>query len=87
MRQVVSGESITPELAMADTLILGLRLNEGVSLADFRQRFGVDVMDAFGDPLAEPLEVGLVEVEAGRLRLTGRGRLLGNEVFARLLPD
>ena len=87
MRQVVSGETITPELGMADTLILGLRLTEGVSLAGFRERFSVEAMAVFGDRLQEPLEVGLLEVAAGRLRLTERGRLLGNEVFVRLLPD
>jgi len=87
MRQVVSGETPTNEQAMADVLILGLRLVEGVSLASFQRRFGADAMDAFGDRLAEPLDYGLVEICQGRLRLTDRGRLLGNEVFARLLPD
>ncbi len=87
MRQVVSREPLTPELAMADALVLGLRLVEGVSLTGFRERFATDAMDAFGERLAEPLAHGLVETAGGRLRLTDRGRLLGNEVFARLLPD
>jgi oxygen-independent coproporphyrinogen-3 oxidase len=86
MRQVVSGETITPELAMSDTLVLGLRLIEGVSLASFRERFGVDTLDAYRDRLAEPFEWGLLEIEDGALRLTKRGRLLSNEVFVRLLP-
>ncbi len=87
MRQVVSGETITPELGMADTLILGLRLTEGVSLAAFRERFGVDACERFEEELKEPFEHRLVELADGNLRLTRRGRLLGNEVFVRLLPD
>ena len=87
MRQVVSGETVTPELAMSDTLILGLRLVDGVSLSEFRERFDVEALDVFGEQLGEPMEIGLVEVVEGRLRLTERGRLLGNEVFVRLLPD
>ncbi len=87
MRQVVSGEPITPELAMSDTLILGLRVNDGVNLAHFQQRFGVDALERFAEELREPFEAGLVEEAAGNLRLTKRGRLLGNEVFVRLLPD
>jgi len=32
-------------------------------------------------------EAGLLEQENGLLRLSKRGRLLGNEVFLRLLPE
>jgi oxygen-independent coproporphyrinogen-3 oxidase len=87
MRQVVSGETVTPELAMSDALILGLRLVAGVSLSGFRERFGSDLMEAFGGRLAEPLELGLLELIDARLRVTDRGRLVANEVFVRLLPD
>jgi oxygen-independent coproporphyrinogen-3 oxidase len=87
MRQVVSGETITRELAMADALILGLRLNDGINLAKFRERFAVDAMEQFAGQLSEPLAAGLVEIIDGRLRLTERGLLLSNEVFVRLLPD
>lgn len=87
MRQVVSGESVTPELDMADTLILGLRLVEGISLPDFRERFDVDALERFAEELSEPFEFALVEHVNDHLRLTRKGRLLGNEVFARLLPD
>jgi coproporphyrinogen III oxidase-like Fe-S oxidoreductase len=31
-------------------------------------------------------ELGLLEMEDDNLRLTARGRLLGNEVFQRFLP-
>ncbi len=87
MRQVVSGETITPQLAMSDTLILGLRVLEGVSVERFRDRFGVGPMDAFGPQLSKSIEVGLLELSDGYLRLTERGRFLANEVFTKLLPD
>jgi len=53
----------------------------------FEQRFGRRFEDVYPDVLAETLELGLVERENGRLRLTDRGRYLANEVFVRLLPD
>jgi oxygen-independent coproporphyrinogen-3 oxidase len=87
MRQVVSGETITRELAMADALILGLRLIDGVGLAEFRERYGVDALERFGGQLEAAFANGLVEVGGDRLRLTERGLLLANEVFAALLPD
>jgi oxygen-independent coproporphyrinogen-3 oxidase len=87
IRQVSHVEEATPELARADTLIMGLRLNEGVSLAEFRNRFGEAADDAYEPAFAELTSLGLLERGNGSLRLTDRGRLLANEVFTRLLPD
>ncbi len=86
MRQVAYLEEQTPALAIADTAILGLRLNEGLSPADFRRRFGRGLEDVYGPVLAEMTGLGLLERANGRIRLTDRGRLLANEVFVRLLP-
>ncbi len=88
------GETIAEEVqelalpaVMAETMILGLRLvQEGVRLADFQQRFGRDVREVYGAQLAEMQELGLLEADDQCVRLTPRGRLLGNEVFQRFLP-
>jgi len=87
MRQVTFVEEPRPELARADTLIMGLRLNEGVSLAEFRRRFGPDADEDYAATFEEFVSLGLLERANGRIRLTGRGRLLANELFTRLLPD
>jgi oxygen-independent coproporphyrinogen-3 oxidase len=87
MRQVTYVEEPRPELARADTLIMGLRLNEGVSLAEFRRRFGPGADAAYAATFEEFASLGLLERANGRIRLTERGRLLANEVFVRLLPD
>ncbi|MDP2674001.1 MAG: radical SAM family heme chaperone HemW [Dehalococcoidia bacterium] len=87
MRQVTFAEEPRPELARADTLIMGLRLNEGVSLAEFQRRFGDGADAAYAATFEEFVSLGLLERANGRLRLTPRGRLLANEVFVRLLPE
>ncbi len=86
MRQVVGAEQITPELAMADELILGLRLTDGIEPAAFRSRYGREVRDVYGDVIAEFVGYGLIEETPSHVRLTRRGRLLSNEFFQRLLP-
>jgi oxygen-independent coproporphyrinogen-3 oxidase len=84
---VVEEEAITPALEMAETAMMGLRLREGVERAAFARRFGRDFEAVFGTRLGEVRLAGLVEEDGTWVRLTERGRLLGNEVFARLLPD
>jgi oxygen-independent coproporphyrinogen-3 oxidase len=78
---------------MQETMMLGLRLTrEGVQTSGFRERFGRDLMDVFRKEINDLLRLGLLEwVEVkpcegsepsqGLLRLTKRGRLLGNQVF------
>jgi len=85
-RPVLEEECITPELERAETMILGLRLLDGVSRAAFRQRFGLDPVSLYPEAIAESQELGLLQVDEDRIRLTRRGLLLGNQVFMRFLP-
>ncbi len=66
---------------MEETMMVGLRLTqEGVSRRSFEKRFGIPVEKVFGKEIDQMVRVGLLE--AGEiLRLTPRGRLLGNQVF------
>ncbi len=61
---------------------LGLRLEAGIDLAEYEHRFGYGLHERFGDALDELMHCGLTEISAGRLRLTRRGKLFSNEVFA-----
>jgi oxygen-independent coproporphyrinogen-3 oxidase len=67
---------------MGEFMMMGLRLTrEGVAEADFRSRFGRGLLEVYAKE-AEPLiRNGLLEWTGERLRLTRRGRLLGNRVF------
>ena len=84
---VESAEKIDRELEMGETMMLGLRLAEGVGIDAFRDRFGCTPEDVFGDVLAELTDVGLLTTVDRRVYLTHRGRFLGNEVFCRFLPS
>ncbi len=82
---VETAEEIDVWRDMSDTMILGLRLAEGVSVDGFRERFGYSPCDVFADVLTDLETLGLLTIENGRVALTRRGRLLGNEVFCRFL--
>src|SRR5690606_23457955 len=62
----------------AEFVYLGLRLNEGIDVEEYQSRFGGN-MDQTLERLSED---GLVSLTNGRLRLTRKGMLYSNEVFA-----
>jgi oxygen-independent coproporphyrinogen-3 oxidase len=67
---------------MQETMMVGLRLTrEGVSRVSFEQRFHQSLESVFGEEIQRLLQVGLLEWAGESLRLTRRGRLLGNQVF------
>ena len=81
---VVEGvEAIDRRLEMAETMMMGLRLDTGIAFDAFARRFGQTPTEAYPKVVAELIDVGLLEVSCDALKLTRRGRMLGNEVFSR----
>ena len=76
-------EAIDRRLEMAETMMLGLRLDTGIAVDEFSARFGVAPQAVYTGELAELTSDGLVETVDSHVRLTDRGRILGNEVFSR----
>lgn len=83
----VESETVDKAQAMSETAFLALRTAQGLHLPTFEQRFALPFAQFVGDRLHMVEEAGLLEREPEWLRLSKRGRLLGNEVFLRLLPD
>ena len=84
---VVEQEEIGRTQAMTETAFLALRTAMGLHLPTFETRFAESFAHFVGDRLKVVTEAGLLEMQDEWLRLSTRGRLLGNEVFVRLLPD
>ena len=78
-------EEISPELDMAETMILGLRLTEGIDIQTFVDRFSVDPLTLYAAQIESLTGQGLLESADGRLRLTDKGFLLSNRVFVEFL--
>jgi oxygen-independent coproporphyrinogen-3 oxidase len=76
------------EEEMDEAWFLGLRLNEGVSLAALRGEFSASAVREFLSTIAELEDDNLLTFVGGdRVALTARGRLLSNEVFGRFLAE
>jgi len=75
---------------ISDYMINNLRLtNAGVAESDFKERFGVRLLDVFGKEIEELIHLGLLERKTSEVSevflLTKHGRLLGNQVFMRFV--
>jgi len=78
---------------LSEFMMTGLRLTqEGISENEFQTRFGKSLREIYRNEVAELLQLGLIESKTSEfsknsevLRLTKRGRLLGNQVFMRFV--
>ena len=76
---------LTPAALAEDALIFGLRMNSGVDLNHWRDRAPAAPWSEIEGCLGELAASGLVLNEAGRVRLTRRGRLLADSVGVEIM--
>lgn len=78
--------SVLVTTEMAETIIMGLRLAEGLSLEEFQRRFRRPLTDVFPGTIQRLEALGLVSVLEGSVRLTRKGLFVGNAVFREFVP-
>ena len=90
--QIESGRSVVqeeeclePAASFRETVIIGLRMNQGVSKESLQRRYGMELNDCYGNILIRLVDQGLLEMTASHLRLTARGRIFANQVMAELV--
>ena len=80
-RAVAGEESLSEQQARGEFAFLGLRCREGIEAVEFERRFGVSFVEAFPHS-ATLCAGGMLEQSEDRWRLTERGRMVSDEVFA-----
>lgn len=68
-----------------ESVVMGLRMVEGVSCAQLRQQFGLTPAGYYGNILSDLQQQGLVAISEESLRLTEEGMPVANQVLARLV--
>lgn len=66
----------------SEYIYLGLRMSSGIDLSAYNAYFGRDLAREFSSTIAELTDHGLIVLEDNNLKLTVRGMLLSNTVFA-----
>jgi len=74
-----------PAELRSEFVFLGLRMMRGVDFAEYERRFGEDLRVRNGEGIDRLSSLGLIVADERRMKLTRRGALLSNEVFAEFL--
>lgn len=78
-------EALTRRERMAERLILGLRLPEGVDMAAFKKEFGAEIRDIYPDVLERYEKQGILYFDNGYLRLHPRYIFIANSILANFI--
>lgn len=78
-------QCLSREEAMQEYIFLGLRVADGVSLEKFEAEFGSSCRSIYGEVIDGLVRLDLLLCNETDLRLTRRGMLLSNQVFARFI--
>src|SRR3989338_4009220 len=82
---IEGSERLEMKGVMGETIMMGLRMLEGINLQNFKKRFGVEIQSTFSDVISRLLSNNLIIFDNGNLKLTHKGLLFYNDVSAEFL--
>jgi len=80
-KPIIDQVDVSTKERMEEEMFLGLRKTDGVSLDEFKRRFGVEMDEVFGEVIKNFIHKELLVNDDGHIKLTHQGKLIGNEVF------
>ena len=78
---IEDGEKLSLRKRMIETIILGLRTKDGVIYKKFKKRFKVDINNTFHKQIKKLVNLGLLQRDDNRIKLTRKGIFLADTVF------
>jgi len=79
------GEFLPLDARFRESVIMGLRMTNGVSISLLEKQYGLAPEKYYGETLEALLMEGFLEEKENRLRFTKRGMLLANRIMAQLV--
>lgn len=79
-KPVSFSENLSKADRMNEFIMMGLRLNSGIDLVEFKKKFDEDFLKIYDKEIDKNLKSNLILLEDNNLRLTEKGRDLSNQV-------
>lgn len=86
-KRIAECENISEKDRMSEYAFLGLRMNKGIGINDFKETFNVSLYEIYGEKIKKHINEGLLEIKDDRLFLTAKGRDLANYVWSDFIGD
>ena len=86
-RPLVHSHAVTTEERLEEQMFLGLRKVEGVPHRVFENKFNQSVHELYAKQIDKLINEGLLQHDKNGVRLTRKGRFVGNEVFQQFLLE
>jgi len=67
---------------ISDKIILGLRLNKGISLTEFKERYNFDIEKEYEKVIKKFLSSGYLTIQNDRLKLTSKALFVSNSILS-----
>ncbi|MBR0384994.1 MAG: radical SAM family heme chaperone HemW [Erysipelotrichaceae bacterium] len=87
MKEYLQGNIVADEVILDEkdlefeTIMMGLRLREGIERKTFRGRFGVEIAERYEEAIEKNIRAGLLELTDTHLRVTERGLFYLHDVL------
>ena len=88
IKKVLSGESAEENIEclsefdkMSEFIFLGLRMAEGISEKEFKERFGKDIFDVFGEQIEKYINLGVMAKTGDRIFIRPEFLYVSNHIL------
>lgn len=82
---IAESEALDFRMWLTEFAITALRQRKGIDLGSFQLRYGFSFEEFYREPVERMMDLGMLELRRGCLRLTRRALILSNEVFQEFL--
>ena len=85
IRPVSEEIELTKKDKIEEFIFMGLRMNEGINIDVFKERFDTDFYDIYQEVMDKLIKRELVRFDGKNISLTQKGREISNSVFIEFL--
>ena len=78
-------EKLSIKDEIEESIFLGLRMNEGIQISDFKEKYNFDFEKEYKNEIEKLSKMELIEIDNNRMKLTQKGREISNSVFVEFI--